>query len=356
MVSHPNMGIIGTMGTGKTQFARSVIAQFSKESIHNVGGKPVGILVFDYKGDYKDKEFLDAVGGTCYKFNYPFNPLKLVVNDEVEGMNLPAITADRIADSFAKAYGLGLKQQSNIKQVIIDTYKDAGITKEPGSWENPVPTMEQVIEKYFETYDANDKAFALFDKLRDYTIFTTDNSNCVSLFEWLNSVRVIDLTLYPDDTKKVIVSLILDLFYAEMRQLGGSKQENGFRELRAMIMVDEAHQFLKKDFNSFRSIISEGRMFGVGMILSTQNVSDFKTSKEDYSQFILSWVIHHVNSISKAEIANIFGASDPNGNRYMDFINKAKLFESVCKIGSRVDGIRDLPFFELIKDDTSVRD
>ena len=212
MVSHPNMGIIGTMGTGKTQFARSVIAQFSRESIHNVGGKPVGMLVFDYKGDYKDKKFLDAVGGTCYKFNYPFNPLKLVVNDEVEGMNLPAITADRIADSFAKAYGLGLKQQSNIKQVIIDTYKDAGITKEPGSWENPVPTMEQVIEKYFETYDANDKAFALFDKLRDYTIFTTDNSNCVSLFEWLDSVRVIDLTLYPDDTKKVIVSLILDLF------------------------------------------------------------------------------------------------------------------------------------------------
>lgn len=351
MLSHPNMGIIGTMGTGKTQFARSVIAQFSKESIHNVGGKPVGMLVFDYKGDYKDKEFLDAVDGTCYKFNYPFNPLKLVVNDEVEGMNLPAITADRIADSFAKAYGLGLKQQSNIKQVIIDTYKDAGITKEPSSWEKPVPTMEQVIEKYFNTYDANDKAFALFDKLRDYTIFTTNNSNCVSLFEWLNSIRVIDLTLYPDDTKKVIVSLILDLFYAEMRQLGCSKQENGFRELRAMIMVDEAHQFLKKDFNSFRSIISEGRGFGVGMILSTQNVSDFKTSKEDYSQFILSWVIHHVNSISKAELANIFGASDPNSNRYMDFINKAKLFESVCKIGSRVDGIRDLPFFELIKDD-----
>ena len=151
--------------------------------------------------------------------------------------------------------------------------------------------------------------------------------------------------------KKVIVSLILDLFYAEMRQLGGSRQENGFRELRAMIMVDEAHQFLKKDFNSFRSIISEGRMFGVGMILSTQNISDFKTSKEDYSQFVLSWIIHHVNSISKSEIASIFGASDSNSDKYMDFINKAKLFESVCKIGSRVEGIRDEPFFELIQND-----
>ena len=63
-------------------------------------------------------------------------------------------------------------------------------------------------------------------------------------------------------------------------------------------------------------------------------------------------MIHHVNSISRTEISSIFGASDPNGERYMDFINKAKLFESVCKIGARVEGIRDLPYYELIvKDD-----
>lgn len=351
MVSHPNLGIIGTMGTGKTQFARSVIAQFSKETAHNVGGKPVGMLVFDYKGDYKDQEFLDAVGGHCYKFNYPFNPLKLVITDDVVGMNLPAITADRISDSFAKAYGLGLKQQSNIKQVILDTYNDMGITKDPSTWGHVAPTMDMVVDKYFETYDANDKAYALFDKLRDYTIFTSDISQCVSLFEWLDSVRVIDLTLYPDDTKKVIVSLILDLFYNEMRQLGGSKQMNGFRELRAMVMVDEAHQFLKKDFASLRSIISEGRMFGVGMILSTQNVSDFHTANEDYSAFILSWVIHHVNNIGRGDIASIFGASDTHAQQYMDFISHAGLFESICKLGNRVEGMRDLPFFELIQQD-----
>ena len=63
-----------------------------------------------------------------------------------------------------------------------------------------------------------------------------------------------------------------------MRQMGASKLDGEFRELRAMILVDEAHQFLNKDFNSFRNIISEGRMFGVGMILSTQNLSDFKSA------------------------------------------------------------------------------
>lgn len=349
MVSHPNMGIIGTMGTGKTQFARSLIAQLSRESQRNVDGKPVGVLVFDYKGDYKDAEFLSATGGVAYKYNFPFNPLKLIVTPDLEGVNLPAVTADRISDSFAKAYGLGLRQQGNVKQVIIDTYADFGITRDPSTWQEPAPTMENVIAKYFNTYDANDKAYVLFDKLRDYTIFTTDNNACVSIFEWLDKIRVIDLTLYPDDTKKVIVSLILDLFYAEMRQLGGSKQVDGYRQLRSFIMVDEAHQFLKKDFNSLRSIISEGRMFGVGMILSTQNLGDFRSANEDYSQFILSWVIHHVNSISKTEIASIFGATDKNAERYMDCINHAQLFESVCKIGESVNAMRDLPFFELVQ-------
>ncbi|MDO5394875.1 MAG: hypothetical protein Q4F07_02790 [Bacteroidales bacterium] len=209
--------------------------------------------------------------------------------------------------------------------------------------------MENVIAKYFETYDANDKSYALFDKLQDYTIFSPDNSNCVSLFEWLDRVRVIDLTMYPDDTKKVIVSLILDLFYAEMQQLGGSKQEQGFRQLRAMIMVDEAHQFLKRDFNSLRKIISEGRMFGVGMILSTQNVGDFKTSQEDYTQFILSWMIHHVANVNNSELASIFGAGNPHLEKFRNFISKAKIFESVCKIGNSVTSVHDLPFFELMQ-------
>ena len=262
-----------------------------------------------------------------------------------------SITADRISDSFAKAYGLGPVQQNSIKQIIIETYSDKGITRDPSTWSLTPPTIDHVIEKYFEKYDSNDKAYALFSKLQDYTIFTTDTSRCVSLFEWLNGVKVIDLTLFPDDTKRVIVSLILDLFYEEMKLQGNSQISGKYRELRSIIMVDEAHQFLKKDFNSLRRIISEGRMFGVGMILSTQNVSDFKSANEDYSQFILSWIIHHVNSINKTELSSIFGASDPNFVNYMDFISKAGQFESLCKLGKDVNTIRDIPFFELITND-----
>ena len=356
-ISHPNMGIVGGMGFGKTQFALSLIAQLAKECEHNVDGRPIGILVFDYKGDdYSSETFLKKVNGKCYSFNFPFNPLKLVVTDKTKFMNLPAVTADRISDSFAKAYGLGQVQQSTIKQIILETYQDFGITNNPSTWSKPQPTMSNVVDKYFEQYDAKDKTYALFDKLRDYMIFTPDNSECVSLFEWLDGVKVIDLTPYPSDTKKVIVSLILDLFYEEMRQLGASRLDDPYRELRAMILVDEAHQFLNKDFNSFRNIISEGRMFGVGMILSTQNLSDFKSAKQEYSQFILSWVILHLNNITKAEVANIFGSNDPNCQAYVDIVSKAEKFYGICKIGNDIKSIRTLPYYELIKEDKHYRE
>ena len=349
-VTHPNMGIIGTMGTGKTQFARSIIAQFSKESRHNVNQTPVGMLVFDYKGDYNDDDFLNRVGGSCFKSSFPFNPLKLVVTENVKSLNLPAITAGRIADSMTKSFGLGDVQSLKIKDSIVDTYRSVGINKDPSTWHLTPPTMQQVVDYYLENNDARDKAYKIFSTLNDYQLFTSDASNCVSLFEWLNSVKVIDLTLYEDSVKKLIVSLILDLFYAEMKQLRESATDGEFRQLRAMILVDEAHQFMKMKFDSLRKIISEGRMFGVGMILSTQNLSDFKAD-EDYSSFIKSWVIHNVGTVKTSDMNSIFGP-DPDNDRYQKFISQAKKFESICKIGTQSPVfMKDLPYYKLIEED-----
>ena len=349
-VSHPNLGIIGTMGTGKTQFARSIIAQFSKEGQNNVNQTPIGMLVFDYKGDYNDAEFLNTVSGHCYKANYPFNPLKLCITEDMKFMNLPSITANRVADSISKAFGLGNVQNSTILEAILDAYAEAGITRDSSTWTRPAPTMQRVVDKYLEGDVKKDTVYSVFRMLQDYQIFTSDTSNCVTMFEWLKSVQVIDLTLYEDNIKKLIVSLVLDVFYAEMKQLKGSDQKNGFRELRTMILVDEAHQFMKMKFNSLRKIISEGRMFGVGMILSTQGISDFRTD-EDYSSFIKSWVVHNVTNPTKADLAAIFGASDPNIERYMSYITNAVTFQSISKLGNQINYIEDIPYFKLINID-----
>ena len=53
-IFHPNMGIIGTMGTGKTQLTKSLVTQLCRQQPNNFDGHPLGILIFDYKGDYNE--------------------------------------------------------------------------------------------------------------------------------------------------------------------------------------------------------------------------------------------------------------------------------------------------------------
>ena len=73
-----NTGIIGTMGTGKTQFTKSLVTQLMRNQSCNVDGKPIGLLIFDYKSDYVDDAFLEATGAKKYKlFKLPYNPLSL---------------------------------------------------------------------------------------------------------------------------------------------------------------------------------------------------------------------------------------------------------------------------------------
>ena len=91
-------------------------------------------------------------------------------------------------------------------------------------------------------------------------------------------------------------------------------------------------------------------MFGVGMILSTQNLSDFKAD-ENYSTFIKSWIVHNVNNPTRAELAAIFGNTDPNLDNYLNYINKAVVFDSICKIGNFVVQMQDTPYFRLVKED-----
>ncbi len=70
-----------------------------------------------------------------------------------------------------------------------------------------------------------------------------------------------------------------------------------FRQVTKLILIDEADNFMSQNLPSLRKILKEGREYGVGMILSTQDITHFKTSENDYSAYILSWIVHRVGQI-----------------------------------------------------------
>ncbi|MCM1988833.1 DNA phosphorothioation-dependent restriction protein DptH [Oceanirhabdus seepicola] len=351
---HTNTGIIGTMGTGKTQFTKSLIYQLHKNDIYNVDGKKLGLLIFDYKGDYIDDQFVNATDAKVYDiFHLPFNPLALVKGKKIKPL-LPLHTANTLKETIANAFNLGVKQQTLLRDVIMEAYERRGIHKaKVPTWDKTPPTLDDVCRIYMDREKVQeDSLYAALKNLSEFEIFEPDPTNTMSLFECIDGVTVINLSGYDEGIQNLVVAITLDIFYTQMLVIGESKTEGQYRQLTNLILVDEADNFLRKNFDSLRKILKEGRMFGVGTILSTQLLSHFSTGDNEYASYILSWIVHNVADLSNKDVRFIFNTKAKQEEEVI--YNKIKSLEkhhSLVKFGNEDKPIyvKDKAFWELMK-------
>lgn len=356
-VPHPNTGIIGTMGTGKTQFTKSLVTQIHREQNHNINGKPIGILIFDYKGDYIKDDFVDATNAKVYEIHHlPYNPLTLIIPERGKPL-LPIHTANSLKETIAKAFGLGPKQEVILRELIMKSYEKKGIKKDDeNTWVKSCPTMQDVLSIYLDDREIkkDDKLYAALSSFNDFEIFEPNSEKTKNLFDLINGITVINLSYYDSGIQNLVVAITLDLFYSQMKALGSSDiTGNGeYRQLNKMILVDEADNFLSRNFTSIKNILKEGREFGVGTILSTQLLSHFSTSENEYQNYISTWIIHNVSDINNKDIRYIFNSKNKSeeDNIYNKIKNLAK-HESLVKMPSENSPIyiRDKAFWELNK-------
>lgn len=347
-VLNPNTAIIGTMGTGKTQFTKSVITQLVRQQDRNVAGAPIGVLILDYKSDYTKNDFVKATNATVLKLHrLPFNPLALFGNRPM----LPMHTANLFRSTLATAFNLGNKQQNRLRNLVMDAYIESGITPDDSAtWKNMPPTLWDVWKLYLDQDKVEeDSLYAALDDLISFEIFETDPSKVQSLYDLVNGVVVLDLSGYDPTIQNLVVAITLDIFYTQMHQQGSSKLDGAHRQLSKLVLVDEADNFMRQDFTSLRVLLKEGREFGVGTILSTQELTHFKTAQNDYSGYILSWIIHRVAKIGGQDVKAIFNAeSKQEVDRLMAEIRELDKHESLYIDGDKkVQKLRDLAFWEL---------
>lgn len=344
-----NSGIIGTMGTGKTQCTKSVITQLYRNQHNNVDGKPIGVLIFDYKSDYVDDKFIHVTNAKKFKlFKLPYNPLSLFGDTPM----LPIHTAAGFSETMSKAYGLGKKQQLKLENIILDAYDLAGIKSEdPSTWNRSAPTIENIWDLFLDQEKVEeDSLYAALSKLARFKIFETVPEKMMSLYELIDGVTVIELAGYPSEVQNLIVALTLDLFYSQMQKQGKPKVQGDFRQVSKLILVDEADNFMSQNFSSLRRILKEGREYGVGVILSTQDITHFKTSENDYSAYILSWIVHRVSQIKNQDIKSIFNKDDKaDQEQLMKSIRELEKHNSLYVNGDKkITKIKDKAFWELI--------
>lgn len=355
-VMHPNTGIIGTMGTGKTQFTKSLILQLIREQDNNPGNEPLGILIFDYKGDYNSnkQDFVDATNAKVYDlYHLPFNPFSVTVTPTSKPM-LPMHIASTFRETLSTAYNLGKKQESALRDSIMQAYAMKGIDKaDRNTWNKTAPVLRDVFNA-FQASDAfkEDSLYSALSELDEFEIFETDPDKTVPLYDLINGVTVINLQGYDPSIQNLVVAITLDLFYSQMQVNGHSMIDGNLRQLRKFILVDEADNFLKLGFSSIRKILKEGREFGVGTILSTQFLKHFDTQQDDFSKYILSWIVHKVDDLSAKDVRNLFNTdSKSKEEELFSSIKKLTKHHSFVKLGDSADPyyIKDRAFWEILE-------
>lgn len=345
-----NMGVVGDLGTGKTQLLKSLILQVSRAQESNRGVRP-RMLVFDYKKDYSAPDFVQAVGARVVQPRHL--PLNLF---DIGGLGAqPNGWMQRykfFADTLGKIYSnIGPVQLGNLKNAVRTAYESSGA----GS----APTLADVREAYRQVLGTRgaDSPFNIIDDLVDMEVFDPRPAPGANFANFMDGVVVLSLgELGQDDrTKNMIVAVMLNMFYEHMltipkRPYIGTDPQR--RVVDSFLLVDEADNIMKYEFDVLRKLLLQGREFGVGVILASQYLRHFKAGATDYREPLLTWFVHKVPNVAPPELGAL-GLTD-NLADLADDIKRLEVHHCLYKT-VQVPGeiVRATPFFELVDRPTS---
>ena len=337
-----NVGVVGDLGTGKTQLVKSLLSQLRSES-QRVQPNPMTALILDYKHDYQDESFLNAVDGKVLKpHKIPLDIFRVVGEDNKPNRYK---RASGFVDVIKKIYGgVGPVQSENLKRVIMAAYDRSSAS----------PTLAEVAAGYSAAVPNADSVSAVLNIFVMQEIFSSEASELKTMAELMNnSVLVLDLReLDPDQaTKNALVALFLNQYFEYMIQLPKWPfEQNGIDQLRRInsyIVVDEATNIMEFKFDVLKMLLLQGREYGVGVLLSSQYLSHFLPSAGvNYGEPLLTWFIHKVPNVTVSELRNIGfpGATIDDASRISSLPVHNAFYKSLNYSGKFMRG---RPFFEL---------
>ena len=336
-----NVGVVGDLGTGKTQLLKTLISELrrtAKESQPN----PLSFLIFDYKDDYSKQEFLDDVNGVV------LTPSEIPLNVfAIHGEYTKQIAykrAQAFVDVLSKIYSnIGPIQITNLVETIMEEFENR---------RGEAPTMKSVLDAYRTKIGTVDSVVATLNKFVLQEIFSEDRESLMTLGELLDDkVLVINLKELGADnaTKNALVVLLLDLYLEYMLGLPRwpyQGHDPQIRRLNSFLLVDEATNIMKFEFDVLMQLMLQGREFGLGVILASQYLSHFKAGQVNYGEPLRSWFIHKVPQVTEAQLLSlgIAGASAEVARRISSLENHEAYYSSLDHEGEL---IRGRPYFEL---------
>ena len=272
---NPHVLILGESGFGKTYTISCLLAELAQRGIHS--------MVFDYGQGFA----LDAAPSEFVKWARPveiyasrdgidINPLQIFPTDILGPVNV----AQRVADTFGRVYTkIGVQQHAVLRQAVLDAMAAEGIVHDdPRSWSRDLPAFESIQHRL--------QAMAANPLNTQSNVAATVASHISTMFVF-NTFRPTGLPLAWGEmlaSKNCVFSLQLKgLEYSLERavtefllwNLIGFIESMGPSPLQCFVVLDEAHRLSFDRGSPVEKLLREGRKFGLGLILASQQPEDF---------------------------------------------------------------------------------
>lgn len=299
------LAVTGKPGSGKTQFVKDLLAQIRLQSDFKVN-----FIFFDYaKGDVaNDADFVSVTKSDVVRLpeeSLPFNPFSRVnVNSETSVKVAAQEFADLIRDVEKR---LGTVQAQLLYDAIL-----RGFESMRGEIP-PFPDFEIINQEIEYDYTINkrklDTLTEVMRQLTDFEIFSRRNDSNL----WQN---LTDKTIVVDlhgltILRELTVCLVLTAIYRELMTMPDSNVDNGVREMRTIIIIDEAHHFLKdkKRNTILERLIREIRSKGASVFLMSQSPDDYDQDNFDFTELLEFIFLLQSNAGATKFLQNAFGIS-----------------------------------------------
>lgn len=272
----PNRHILlfGASGAGKTYTIQALLCELGKAGQNS--------LIIDYTNGFTSKQLEPMVTERLNPKQHVIRMKPLAINpfrrqddfiDEIKLEEDPANTAQRVSGVFAEVYQLGDQQKAALYNAVREGVSQEGskfnlrrlldkleyLRSAGGPVANSAATVISKIQPFVDMNPFGEEDTESWEKL-----FTDTNSRC----------HIIQLAGFMKDTARLITEFSLIDLYWYYRAVGSKDNPK-------VIVLDEIQNLDHRLESPLGQFLTEGRKFGISLILATQTLSNLDKDQRD---------------------------------------------------------------------------
>jgi DNA sulfur modification protein DndE len=278
--TNPHMAVVGIPGSGKTQFVMKLLADIRTQ---HTG---VNFIFLDYaKGDVAgNQQFVETTGARVIRLPdtpLPLNPFVLASYDTTS----IRFAAEEKVESVHSYQALGAVQKGLLSRAIESAYVERE-AQEP-SYPDFEAVHRHLLRIYEEEGRTEDTLTEVFRKLTTFHLFPSLDDGSALVDALREETLIVDLHALPA-LRELVAFCLIERLYRELKMCPDAPVDpkSNARELRTLLVIDEAHNYLPRNNIFLEKLIREMRSKGLAVVLLSQSPDDFDQKHFDYTELL----------------------------------------------------------------------